>query len=532
MKKFLYIPVIVAAGLWSAGCADDIGNYDYTEINEVSVAVDDRSPEEGKTYNVVAFIDNIDFDPQIKSSLGINDESAYEYEWRVMPLGAGWEEIDTEDITVCTTRRINQPVTLSPGKYSAFFNVRDKATGVVWTTRFFLMVRSVTNEGWLVLSNVNDKCRLDIVYNRSETEDLLAHDIFQDVEMDLGKPERLIFNYDLRDQATLLVTDKNTYNLDQVDLHVGEENSLVWRFGVSPETVRVKASAISKYAGRNLWAIIDENDDLYTIARSVDGAFFEFPLTRLNGKIPFKPAPFIGVNHYNYNDGCNPVIMYDADHRQFIQIHNNSVYPSVMDFEGRHLFDNPTGRDMVHMESSKSGPVHSVLRDPSTGETYFYSIHLRGEYIEPENWWEEGDYISYNEQAAYGKVIGPDVDNATMFAFHHQWDYLFYAVGDKVYQFNLAAPDEPAIPVLSFPGETVKVLRFNPFVGWEAYVDWERARGYQLIVGTDVQGAPADNCGKVRFYEVPNLMQPLKKLKEYDGFGSIVEVVYKERAKS
>ena len=99
MKKFLYIPVIIAAGLWSAGCADDIGNYDYTEINEVSVAVDDRSPEEGKTYNVVAFIDNIDFDPQIKSSLGINDESAYEYEWRVMPLGAGWEEIDAEDIT-------------------------------------------------------------------------------------------------------------------------------------------------------------------------------------------------------------------------------------------------------------------------------------------------------------------------------------------------------------------------------------------------------------------------------------------------
>ena len=37
MKKLLYIPVVVAAALWSAGCADDIGNYDYTEINEVSL---------------------------------------------------------------------------------------------------------------------------------------------------------------------------------------------------------------------------------------------------------------------------------------------------------------------------------------------------------------------------------------------------------------------------------------------------------------------------------------------------------------
>ncbi|WP_297058372.1 PKD-like family lipoprotein [uncultured Duncaniella sp.] len=531
MKKLLYIPVVVAAALWSAGCADDIGNYDYTEINEVSLERGNKSPEEGKTYDVVAFIDNIDFDPQLKSSLGVNDESAYEYEWRIMPLGTDWSAIDAEEITVCTTRRINQPVTLSPGKYSAFFNVKDKSTGVTWTTCFYLMVRSVTNEGWLILSNVNDKCRLDIVYNRSETEDLLSHDIFQDVDMDLGKPERLIFNYDLGDQATLLVTDKNTWNLDRVDLHIAEENSLVWRFGVSPGSVRVKASAISKFAGRNLWAIIDEKDDIYTIARNVDGAFFEFPLTRLNGTTPFKPAPFICVNHSNANNGCNPVIMYDADHRQFIQIHNNSVYPSVMDFKGRHIFDNPTGRDMLHMESTKAGPIHSVLRDPATNDTYFYTINMRGEYIEAEHWWEEGEYISYNEQAAYGKVVGPEIESATKFAFHHQWDYLFYAVGDKVYQFNMATPDEPAVLVLTFPGEEVKVLRSNPFVAWEAYADWERARAFQLVIGSDVKSGPAATCGKVRFYEVPNLMQPLKKLKEYDGFGSIVEVVYKERAK-
>ena len=95
----------------------------------------------------------------------------------------------------------------------------------------------------------------------------------------------------------------------------------------------------------------------------------------------------------------------------------------------------------------------------------------------------------------------------------------------------MATPDEPAVLVLTFPGEEVKVLRSNPFVAWEAYADWERARAFQLVIGSDVKSGPAATCGKVRFYEVPNLMQPLKKLKEYDGFGSIVEVVYKERAK-
>lgn len=536
MKKFLYISTVIAAGLWLSSCADDIGNYSYTDINEVSVdSTDPMTPEEGKTYDLVAFVDYLDFDPKIQSTFGITDDSNYEYEWRIMPSGVEWGTFDESEITVCTTRKIHQLVTLDPKKYAVYFNVKDKSTGVTWTTSFFLQVRSLTNEGWLILSDVNDKCRIDIVYNRNETEDLIARDIFQEQEFDPGKPEKLIFNYrNKSNQATILVTDKDSYCLDPSDLHAGEDNSMIWKFGMSPESVKIKASVISMYAGRNLWAIIDGNDDLYTIELRVDGSYFEFPLTRLNGETAFKPAPFIGVNLNNnsWNDnmyGGNPVMMYDETNRQFLMIHNNSTYPSVMDFTGTKLFDNPTGRDMVFMESTRHGAIKSVLRDPSTKETYFYSIILRGEYQDPENWWEEGDYISYNEQDDYGKINGPGVETASLFAFHHLWNYLFYVSGNTVYQFNLAIPDEAAVPVLSFPGEEIKVLKFNPFIGWESYADWERERGYQLIVGTTTPGSPADDCGTVRFYEVPNLMGPLKEVKKYDGFGDIVDVIYKER---
>lgn len=536
MKKFPYIASIVVATCLFAGCSEDIGNYSYVDINEVSIEPGDL--EEGKTYDLIAFVDNICFDPKIKSTFGINDESAYEYEWRVMPEGAAWTEFDASEVTVCQTRKIDIPVTLSPKKYAAFFCVKDKSTGVTWTTSFFLQVRSITNEGWLVLSDVNDKCDLSIIYNRNETEDLIARDIFSDSEIELGKPQKLIFNYYLkRDQATLLVTDKDTYNLDPTDLHVGEDNRLAWRFGVTPSSVQIKASVMSQYANHDLWAVIDGNDDIYTISRNVDGGFFEYPITKIDGTTPFKPAPFIGVNLNNssYEDdmyGCMPVVLYDADGQQFLQISNTSVYPSVMEFKGTKYFDNPTGRDMVHMESTRHGVIDAVLRDPSTHETYFYSMKLRGKEIESEYWWEEPEVISYNEQSGYGKVIGPGVEQATMFAFHHLYPYLFYVSGNSVYQFNISEPDQPAKEVLSFPGEEIKVLKFNPFVAWEAYADWERARGYQLVIGTTVPGAPADNCGIMRIYDVPNLMQPLKELKKYDGFGDIVDIVYKERYRS
>ena len=81
------------------------------------------------------------------------------------------------------------------------------------------------------------------------------------------------------------------------------------------------------------------------------------------------------------------------------------------------------------------------------------------------------------------------------------------------------------------PGESIKVLRFNPFVAWEAYEDWERARNYQLLIGTRERRVPENECGIMRLYDVPNLMGDLIKKKEYKKLGKIVDIVYKERKK-
>ena len=105
-----------------------------------------------------------------------------------------------------------------------------------------------------------------------------------------------------------------------------------------------------------------------------------------------------------------------------------------------------------------------------------------------------------------------------MFACHHSLPYLFYSDGQKVYQFDMGHPDIPAKEVLYFPGESIKVLRFNPFVAWEAYEDWERARNYQLLIGTRERRVPENECGIMRLYDVPNLMGDLIKKKEYKKF--------------
>ena len=316
---------------------------------------------------------------------------------------------------------------------------------------------------------------------------------------------------------------------------MGEDNSLKWRFGITPDAVHLLASNLSMFSVSNRLVIVDDRHEVYSIDRSVYGSVFEYPINKIDGKIDFRAAPFVGVsfddNYINGGYGCAPAVLYDATHRQFLVIRNNSTYPSVMTFSGEHIFPVQTGCDLVHMESTKSGLIYAILKHPTTHEFFFCGMKLRARYKAPQYWWQQGDYEEYNIQEYYGKVTGADLENATMFACHHSLPYLFYSDGQKVYQFDMGHPDIPAKEVLYFPGESIKVLRFNPFVAWEAYEDWERARNYQLLIGTRERRVPENECGIMRLYDVPNLMGDLIKKKEYKKLGKIVDIVYKERKK-
>ena len=90
------------------------------------------------------FVDNLTFDPVINSTLKDFNEADYEYEWKAIPRGADFEDIEKADgLVLSTERRIDMLLTLKPGDYSCFFNVTDKETGVCWSTPFYLRVKSM-----------------------------------------------------------------------------------------------------------------------------------------------------------------------------------------------------------------------------------------------------------------------------------------------------------------------------------------------------------------------------------------------------
>lgn len=536
-KYILSLAIAVVTGISLTGCSDDLGNYSYSPINEVDLA-EGNELVRGENYNYLAHIDYMQFSPEIESTFGLTDDKNYEFEWRIYPNGAATEDINPETAVICREREINYLVTQRPGKYNCYFSVKDKATDVTWTIPFTITVTSLTNEGWLVLCDVNDKTRLDLIFNRSQTEDMVARDMLGGFDFDPGKPQRIFYNYSTYRRPTLLVTDKDTYCLNNDDLHAGEDNRLSWDFGLMPDHLNIKASAISYLAKKKVWAVIDQNDDLYTMTIVTndgtieDGAVFLYPVTRINGEIPFKPAPFIGIHGKWSMSGryeVNPFVLYDQTHSQFLVMTNTSVYPEVMQFENNDLFENPTGgRQMVWMETVRQlNNVSSVLRDPATHEMFYYAI---GFYTKSVTENGKTNNINYQCQEGYCKINGPDVEYAEKFAFHSMWNYLFYSVGNKIYKFDLTNPSAPAIPVLDFPGEEITVMRFQPLMS-PVHNRWQAKREYDLVVGTNVIGKDDSECGKVRFYDIPELYTGAITLKkEFDGFGKVIDITYKEPA--
>ena len=73
------------------------------------------------------------------------------------------------------------PITEKAGTYRGFFIVSDPGNGISWYKNFYLRVRTLTSEGWMVLCDKGGESRLDIIFNVNENEDMIAHDLWQEL---------------------------------------------------------------------------------------------------------------------------------------------------------------------------------------------------------------------------------------------------------------------------------------------------------------------------------------------------------------
>ena len=182
MKKIIYLFFFIPLMINLAACYDDTGNYDYTDLPDVDIKMQDTVyATQFKTLELTADVD-------------LNDapESDYEFNWRIWSneIGGVWEQKE-----IGNSRNLTYEVAEIPGSYTLVLTVTNKKTEVKTHKQIYLAVQGSITEGWMVLQEKEGKTDFDLIMspyfsNRVENTDiqknnyaqLLPGELFEQIE--------------------------------------------------------------------------------------------------------------------------------------------------------------------------------------------------------------------------------------------------------------------------------------------------------------------------------------------------------------
>lgn len=181
MKKHYYILLSFLVTLLTAACYDDKGNYDYTEIDSISISKIDAS------YTLTALQDTLRICPEVTIA---NSEAPFTYIWTIRSKKAN-RDIPAD--TIGTEQTLAWPVNIGQGSYEILLQVTDfRKLEKFYTTE--LNVVTPFSRGFYVLKETPDhNSELDLhLPDQSRVDNLIAKSTGQPLP---GKPHTLGYKF-------------------------------------------------------------------------------------------------------------------------------------------------------------------------------------------------------------------------------------------------------------------------------------------------------------------------------------------------
>ncbi|WP_164972811.1 PKD-like family lipoprotein [Lacibacter luteus] len=153
MKKALIhqLFTILLTAVVVTGCYKDKGNYDYKELNKVTIEADVTGAVS------VLLQDTLTINTTITET--IPSTGGYDYEWVLYQnIGAPitrW--------ALATTKNLKAQITQTPGTYKLDYFMKDKASGISYLKSFTINIVGKFNEGWLVIEEEGGACDLSMI---------------------------------------------------------------------------------------------------------------------------------------------------------------------------------------------------------------------------------------------------------------------------------------------------------------------------------------------------------------------------------
>lgn len=149
MKKIWICAVITAFIATLSGCLDDDNNYDYKKLNEVEGAMDNME-NFARNYSVISG-EELLLHPTFKFTIdSLNPDVSYEWylDRKLLPEETGPTYTFKSDRS---------------GRYEVTFSVKDNKSGIKFSRSTSILVRSIYQRGWTILSDEGGRSVLHFI---------------------------------------------------------------------------------------------------------------------------------------------------------------------------------------------------------------------------------------------------------------------------------------------------------------------------------------------------------------------------------
>lgn len=496
MKFFKYYICLFSLALTFSKCSKDKGNYNYAEINDISIGGLMPSTNPVKVF----FNDSLHIRPELTFASGTPEPQGYTYEWTMAAPGTNKPPV------IATTKELHLLANQTPGAYELIYRIKDNKTGVQYQHKGYATIISEVYEGYFVLSEVNDKSRLDMLSwldgGFTQITDVLKK--MKSTLPEQGQPYQVLsVGSNTRGYDIWLLTASGTTRLDPESFDISATSDIRYlMLGDLPADFKAKKMMASYSAGRNayLWAMTDD-----AVYASRQGLPFQLPLnTYVDSATLFKPGSSM-TNDDSY------ATLYNWGQRRFVN--NDASFTICTNAAATY----PTGLDLVFMGkipavvTNTADQAFAILKDPVSAKFQFLKFANR---FAPS--------INTSIDNA------PDFDKATHFAVSPEFNYLFYSVAGKLYEYDLALKTTKLM--LDKGNEIITMISFQQFftlrvVSNSNYSEW----GKWLSVASYDPGGTAGINGTLAQYKVPAVNGDLIEQKKWTGFGKIVSTSFRER---
>ena len=545
MKKtlrYVVLPLVMVISFYS--CKKDLGNYDYTPTNVITITTDIANVDPTVVVNndsiVVKQNDSLKLNILLSQTKPSNDLS---FEWMIVQSAAA--NGNPPQYIVGNSQQLRTKIILAPNLYRLVLRVTDKTTGVSFYKFYSLNVDTSPwgGEGWVILQDQGSEGDISVITTRDGvnpgTVYSNVYSIANGHKLPQGTSRVNVINYSasLRIQKVSFFYPNGGLQVRSTDF---ADSSLhtSW-FLVQPSTINLQLNG--QISGGQYEYQINDNQIYY---RRVNASSIQTPPIKFGAPVlgTWTLSPFLLNNagseqYFTLYDQANKCfLMYNAETSTLIPSSRQDIANShFVPYAGGAAALNPTtgsgfdlnniGRNLVYAENaqpfSSSTAYNCFFRNNIGDSTWLYQFPaVIGATGYPNNF-TTGRYLLTNTNV-------PGINTATMFAcptFLTAPGKFYYVNNNNIYICsvgNLAT--STATIGYNFPtGTVIKSIK----VFKSGYATAPNTESKVLVVATDETASGGGH--KVYFLNL-SATGTINSTPAavYSGFSKIVDIAFKK----